>query len=162
MSGPLTVPWRPCAILPDGSALLRPIVPVVLTATTGRTVETHALIDSGADWSIASVGLLPLLGLEPKDCEVQLDTVNGVGDLTYRAPVALVIAETFTIRFALRFRAWDLLDVAGREGTAMVLGSQDVMKVLRIGLDYGTTTLEPREPGVKEWEMPHDVLEAAA
>jgi hypothetical protein len=78
-------------------------------------------------------------------------------------PVELVVAEAFTIRFsALRFRAVDVLDVALRESTALLLGAQDVMQLLKVTLDGDTTTLESREPGVTEWDMPNEVLEPAA
>jgi hypothetical protein len=63
---------------------------------------------------------------------------------------------------ALCFRAVDVLDAALRESTALLLGAQDVMQLLRVTLDGNVTTLEAREPGATEWAFPHELLEPAA
>jgi hypothetical protein len=74
-----------------------------------------------------------------------------------------VIAETFTIRFAsMQFRGWDLFAAQAGDIASLVVGSNDVLQFLRVTLDYGVTTLEPREPGRTVWGMPHDVLEPTA
>lgn len=60
----------------------------------------------------------------------------------------------------MQFRGMDVWGAI--QEARLVLGSNDVLRFLKATFDYGELTLEPRAPGVTEWEMPHDVLEAAA
>lgn len=145
----------------------RPVVPVKLTVPgTGRFVERSALLDTGADFTQATTALLPELGIEHGDCEAEIGAFNSMHSaLTLRHPIDLEIAEAFTIRFdSMQFRDFGALnaDSGDKWGWNLLLGSNDVLRFLKATLDYGELHLEPREPGVTEWEMPHDVLEPAA
>jgi hypothetical protein len=156
-SNQVTVPWRPVGIIgPSATAVLRPIVPVTLTAPGGVPVETRALLDSGSDWTIASFMLLDRLGIDRGACECRIGTLNGGQSMAYYHPVTVVIGEAFTIRFsALSFRGWDLF--GDGEIATMVLGTNDFCRFVKVGLDYGTTTMESREAGVVEFSMPDEL-----
>ena len=139
----------------------RPVVPVALRSpVTGRRVHTAALVDTGCDFTQAQIGLLSELGVGWQDAECQFDRLNNGHSLTYRAPIDLTIADVFTIRFdSMQFRglqAWGASDNA-----RLTLGSNDMLRFLKLTIDYDELTLEPRRPGETEWAMPHDVLEPA-
>lgn len=156
------VPWgRADGVGPYG-VVLRPIVPVFLRSpATGKAIGVNAVLDSGADFTHGATRLLQMLGVELKDCEGEVTAFNSTRTITFRAPIELEIADTYTVRFdAMQFRDWGALSASEHPG--ILLGTNDVLRFIRATLDYGVTTLEPREPGATSWAFPHELLEPAA
>lgn len=159
--GRVCVPWRRGGAGPYGE-VFRPILPVTLRAPgTGKQVGTLALMDSGADFTHGATRLLDQLGVRLQDCEGEITAFNNTRTITYRTPIDLTIADTFTIRFdSMAFRDWGAL--TPNPNTSILLGTNDILRFLKVTLDFGEgITFEPREPAADNaWSFPHDVLEA--